>query len=236
MYKASFILLIASVGFAGFYFDWLPDLSEPEEVREMIASFGLLAPIVFVLLISLLNPFFVPVLAFAIPGALIWGFPVLLALTWLGVVGSSAVGFFFARFLARDYVAGRLPAKLRVYDKQIAENGFRTTVVIRLVVGLIPPSHWLLGVSKINFVPYLLGSAIGFFPLTLILTYVVSVVGSSVGDWLKQQPPSTWWVIGAIIVLLFTAKRLRDRKRGNAKEEGVAGEEPEVSAGQVDSQ
>ena len=60
MKKAALILMMASLAAAAFYFEWLPDLTDTQEVRDTIAGFGPFGPIVFILLISCLNPFFVP--------------------------------------------------------------------------------------------------------------------------------------------------------------------------------
>ncbi len=214
------MLAMALLLAAAFYFEWIPDLSDTREVRDSIAGFGLLAPVVFILLLSFLNPFFIPILTFVIPGALIWDFKTLLLLTWLGVIGSCINGFFFARFLARDYVSHHLPQRLRAYDERIAESGFRATVIVRLVAGLVPPSHWLFGLSNIKFFPYLLGSALGFAPLTFAVVYTVSIVGSSMGEWLESQPSSTWWLVGGAVASIVAARLFWRRSRDVMTEQG----------------
>ncbi len=73
-------------------------------------------------------------------------------------------------------VSHHLPRRLKAYDERIAESGFRATVMVRLMTGLVPPSHWLFGLSNIKFLPYLLGSALGYVPLTFAVVYTVSIV------------------------------------------------------------
>lgn len=200
---------------AGFYYYDAKGFSDVQQLRQTIAGLGLLAPIVYIAVISLSNPFFVPVLVFLVPSALIWDFPTLLLLTWLGVIGSGVHGFVFSRYLAQNFVRRHMPAGLTHYERKITENGFRSTVILRLTCGLFPPVHWLLGLSQVKFWPHFFGTAIGFFPITFLLTYVVSVLGSNLGDWLSAQNETTWWFLGvfisAFLIGRFVWKRYHSR-------------------------
>ena len=61
--------------------------------------------------------------------------------------------------------------------------------------------------------PHFYGTAIGYFPISFLLTYVVSVVGSNLGDWLASSTETTGWIvgvdIGGIILSLYLWRRYR---------------------------
>jgi uncharacterized membrane protein YdjX (TVP38/TMEM64 family) len=210
------LLIVAMILVAGFYYYDARGFSDVQQLRQSIADLGMLAPIVYIALIALTNPFFVPVLVFLVPSALIWDFPTLLLLTWLGVIGSSVHGFVFARYLAQDFVRRHMPAGFLRYERKITENGFRSTVILRLSCGLFPPVHWLLGLSHVKFWPHFYGTALGYFPISLLLTYVVSVLGSSLGDWLASQTQTSWWIVGLAIVGIILSRFLWRRYRTRA--------------------
>ena len=208
--------LVASI-FAALYFAGFLDLiREPERVRAMLLELGIWAPILYVLAFSLLEPFFVPGIAFMIPGAFVWSFPELFALSWLGSIGAGIVGFGFARHLGREYVERHLPERFRKYDEQLATRGLRAVILVRLTIFLAPPAHWMLGLSSVGFGRFVLGTAIGFLPGIAALTYVVVFVGGTLGDWLSSQPREVWIAVGAAAALLLAARRWRANRRDAA--------------------
>ena len=59
--------------YAGGFFELL---QQPERVRAILEGLGPWAPVLFVAAFSLLEPFFIPGIAFMIPGSLIFSLPV----------------------------------------------------------------------------------------------------------------------------------------------------------------
>lgn len=214
------IALLAAIAAAigGLYAAGFFDLvSDPERVRALLASMGIWAPVLYVAAFALLEPFFVPGVAFIVPGALFFPFAELFWLSWLGSIGAGVVGFGFARFLARDYVERRMPERLRRFDDRLATRGLQTVILVRLTLFLAPPAHWLLGISKVRFPAFVLGTAIGFAPGIALLSYLTVFVGRSIGAWVEELPPGT---ILALLVALFVFVRWRrsSRERRTAAE------------------
>jgi len=194
-------------------------IRQPEVARGALEGLGPWAPILYVLAFACLEPFFVPGVAFMIPGALFFPYPVLFLLSWLCSVGAGIVGFSFARFLARDFVESRIPERMRVYDERLATKGLQTVILVRLTMFLIPPGHWLLGLSQVRFTSFLAGTAIGFLPGIAALTYLTAVVGESLGDWIAAQPPAFFAALVLVWVLLLQLRRRIARRR---RETGAA--------------
>ncbi|MEN8184526.1 MAG: VTT domain-containing protein, partial [Myxococcota bacterium] len=139
-------------------------LRDPERVAALYTETGPWGPLVFLLLFTFLEPVGVPGVLFFVPAALVWPPAQAFLLTWLGALGAAAFGFAFARWLARDWVADRLPARFRRIDERIGERPLVSVILVRLLFFLAPPAHWVLGLSRVGFGPYLLGSAIGYLP------------------------------------------------------------------------
>lgn len=210
--RLALVTFVAGLFAALYAFDFFELLQNPEAVRDAFLRLGVWGPILYFMSFSLLEPFFVPGLAFIVPGSFVWSFPTLFLLSWLGSVGAGVVGFSFARYLGRDFVEGRLPERLRVYDERLAERGLRTVILVRLTLFLAPPTHWLLGVSKVSFGSFLLGTMIGYVPGILALTYVVSVLESSMTECFASFPPEVW-IAAAVLVLALVVHRRRSARR-----------------------
>lgn len=205
--------LIAMLWAVGF-FAWVQDA---EQVRAALDGLGLWAPVLYVLAFSLLEPLFVPAIVFIIPGAVVFPYGQLLLFSWLGAVGAGVVGFAYARTLGRAFVERHLPPALRKYDDRLAHDGLRTVIFVRLSLFLAPPAHWLLGLSRVDFKTFLLGSAIGFVPGIALLTYLVAFVGESLLDWLGDRPRHEWIGVASGLALLYVAARmLRSQRRRSA--------------------
>jgi uncharacterized membrane protein YdjX (TVP38/TMEM64 family) len=213
--------VVASVLGTLYFVGFLDLIQDPERVRSTLLELGVWAPILYVLAFALLEPFFVPGIAFIIPGAVVWGFPALLALSWLGSIGAGIVGFSFARYLGRDYVERHLPERLRRYDQDLAERSLRTVILVRLTLFIAPPAHWMLGVSQVRFVPFVLGTAIGFLPGMAALCYVVVFIGETLGAWLGSQPAEIWIALGIGVILMVAGRRWWSRRNARKRREAA---------------
>ena len=142
----------------------LAEVADPERVRAFLTERGPLGPLLWTLAFACLEPFGMPGAAFLIPASLVW--PPALAIP-LGVAGSTGAGivaFVLARWIGRDVLMERLPESVRRRAAPAREHGFRTALMVRLALFLFPPAHWALAISGIRFVPFVLGSALGFLP------------------------------------------------------------------------
>ncbi len=216
------LLFAAALGLAAFAFGSdLVDRTSPEALEAFFRDHGALGPFVYVLLFSLLQPFGVFGFLFIAAGSLVWDVWTLFFVSWLGAIGAGIVGFGFARSFGRGFAERHLPAAARRYDDRLARNAFTGVVVVRLVAGLWQPAHFLLGLSKVGFAPFVLGTAIGFAPQIAVLSYT----GSEAVEWLSSRPsgPSRWLLpLAAAAAVAFLLVR---RRRAAAQIAG-AGELP----------
>ncbi len=179
--------------------------SEPPRVKQALLDLGPWGYLAFVLSYAFLQPFGVPGTGFILVAPLIWPWPVAFALSMTGTMAASVVGFSFARFVARDWVAKRVPARFRAYDEALAKRAFLTVFTLRLVFWMPPMLHVFFGVSGVRFWTHFWGSLLGYV-LPLLAT---SYFGPKIFDALREAPPSVWLGVGTAIVLIVTVIWLR---------------------------
>ncbi len=212
------IVLLACVGF-GLVTAWslglFELLADPEETARLLRELGAWGYVLYVVSFALLAPFFVPGAAFVIPAAMIWPRWLALALSLVGAAGAGSVGFAFARFLAQDWVAARIPTRLRRWDDALALRPVRTVATIRLLFMFFPPSHWALGISGVRYGPFVLGTVLGLTPLVVALTWL----GGEMMDWMQEQSAERlWWIAGGIVAIALVYRVLARRRDRRAPE------------------
>ncbi|MEZ5372096.1 MAG: VTT domain-containing protein [Microthrixaceae bacterium] len=172
---------------------------EDGNVEELLTETGALGPAIFIGIMWVTQPFGVPGFVYMVPAGIVWPFPLAVAVSWVGNMGSSYLGFSFARWFARDWVSERIPPRMHVFDQRLAEGGLMPVIALRLVFGQLPPADWLLGVTKISRARFLVGTAIGIVPGAVIAV----VAGGGLVRLLFDLPPTArLMAIGAVAVAI----------------------------------
>jgi uncharacterized membrane protein YdjX (TVP38/TMEM64 family) len=203
------LALVVALGIATWSSGLLELAWEPERVRELLVESGVWGPLAFLAAFALLEPFGVPGTVFVLPAALVWPAGLALALSWIGALLASVIGFGFARWMGREWVQARLPQSLRVYDERLAERGLQTVIAIRLTFFMLPATHWALGLSRVRFAPYVAGSAIGYLPRLIVIV----LFGKGVSAIFTSQSPLVWLSTAIVVAAVFVLLRRRRHSR-----------------------
>jgi uncharacterized membrane protein YdjX (TVP38/TMEM64 family) len=207
------VALLAAVGLgliAAWSLGLVELLMDPDETAAVLRSMGAWGYLLYVASFSLLSPFFVPGIAFVVPAAMIWPPWLALLLSLVGAGGAGSVGFAFARFLARDWVATRIPTPLRRWDDALRTRPIRTVILIRILFAFLPPAHWALGISGIRYRPFLLGTVIGLVPMVTGLTWI----GGEFMDWINGQTRQGWvWIAFGVLMIALGFRFLARRRQ-----------------------
>lgn len=193
--KLGLVALVLLVLAAAWQLGVLDRLAEPATLARSIFELGVAGYVAFVVAYTVLQPFGVPGTIFIVAAPLIWPWPVAFALSMTGTMAASVVGFSFARFIAKDWVSARIPARLRRYDEALERNAFETVVVLRLILWMPQVLHSFFGVSKVRFGTHFWGSLIGYVPPL----FVVSYLGAEMFDASGNLQPAAWPVMGAML-------------------------------------
>jgi uncharacterized membrane protein YdjX (TVP38/TMEM64 family) len=186
--------------------------ADPARVKETLVQLGPWGYLAFVVAYAVLQPFGVPGTVFVWAAPLIWPWPIAFALSMTGTMAASVVGFSFARFIARDWVSARMPARFQKYDEALARRAFATVVVLRFVFWMPQVLHAFLGLSKVRFWTHFWGSLVGY----AIPLFLVSFFGQKLFEVMKDAPPSAWIGLGAGAVVIALVVWLVRRRTARA--------------------
>ncbi|MDD2876473.1 MAG: VTT domain-containing protein [Acidiphilium sp.] len=104
-----------------------------------------------------------------------WGVAEGGALALLAQVVGCAADFFWARLIARDFVQSRLRGRALRLDRLLTTKPFITALTLRLMpVGNNLLLNLLAGVSAVPLRGFIMGSAVGFVPQTVIFALLGS--------------------------------------------------------------
>jgi membrane protein DedA with SNARE-associated domain len=116
-------------------------------------------------------------------------------------------GFAFARFIGRNWVEDRMPARLRLWDERLAGRGVTGVIVFRLIFFLNPASHWALGLSSVPAPAAFFGTMIGFAGPIALWTYF----GAEILVWFEAQSAWVWVAVITAIVAFLAFRKIRKR-------------------------
>ena len=181
---------------------------EPARIKQALVALGPWGYVAFVAAYAALQPFGVPGTVFILAAPLIWPWPVAFALSMAGTMAASVVGFSFARFVARDWVSKRVPARFRAYDDALEKRAFFTVAMLRLIFWMPPMLHVFFGISKVRFWTHFWGSLVGYILPLLATAYF----GQKVFDTMSNAPPLAWVGLGAVAVTILVVFWLVTRR------------------------
>jgi len=210
--RIALVVVVAVVLFAAHRMGLLAQFADPARARATLVGLGVWGYVAFVAAYAVFQPFGVPGTVFVWAAPLVWPWPVAFALSMTGTMAASVVGFSFACFVARDWIAPRIPERFRRYDEALAERGFQTVALLRFIFWMPPLLHAFFGVSKVRFATHFWGSLVGY----LVPLFLVSYFGQRLFDLAKRVPVAGWVALGAGVVVLGIAVWLIRRARRTA--------------------
>ena len=191
--KIAAVLVVIAVLVTAERLGVLQQFADPARVKETLVRLGPWGYLAFVVAYATLQPFGVPGTVFIWAAPLIWPWPIAFGLSMTGTMAASVVGFSFSRFVARDWVSTRIPARFRKYDEALARRAFATVFLLRLVFWMPPMLHAFFGISKVRFSTHFWGSLAGY----VLPLFLVSFFGERLFLALKDVSFEVWILLGA---------------------------------------
>ncbi|SJZ37562.1 TVP38/TMEM64 family protein [Selenihalanaerobacter shriftii] len=188
--KGKFIGIIVAIGVVAFllnYFgvmDYIKIENLPK-IRTWIEGFGMLGPIVYILLYIAACVFFLPGLPIALVAGVafgpIWG------TVWcsIGSVLGATAAFLVARYAARDMIEAKFgdSDQFKKIDKGVEEQGWRMLMITRMVpIFPFNVQNYVYGLTKIKLVTYVLVSWITMLPAAIAFCFAGGSVANGTGN------------------------------------------------------
>lgn len=196
---------------------WLNKSINIDILQGKIASYGALAPIVYILAFTILPVFLFPTLSIVIVGGTLFGFANGLIYTTIGVGTNTTLMYLISNKYAKDKVYNILKDKLSdeylelIYTKD--QKKLITTFIIFRLVPAVPYifENYLAGLTEIKFIPFLITTLISVIPGTLVYLNV----GTNITKVGSKEFIISVAILVAFTILTLVAKKIYDKKHGN---------------------
>lgn len=158
--------------------DWVPSL------RAWVDGHGAWGILVYLAVYIVVVILPLPAAAMSVVGGLAfgwWGYP----LAMLGSVLGAILPYYVGRHWLRGWLLARVAGpRILAADRAIGRNAFLFVALLRLTPILpFTAQNWLLGLTAVRPLPYLLATALGLAPGTLAMVWVGEMGGlASVGS------------------------------------------------------
>lgn len=207
------ILCIAGATSGSSFTSWLSDFS------VTLRGYGLTGVILFLGMYVAATMVFVPAWTLSLAAGLlygVWGIP----LSWAAMMAGACIAFPLARSVLAGPVqmAIRQRPRLVLVADVIDQEGWRMVLLIR-ISGIVPfgLQNYVLGVTRIGFLPFLLASAIGVLPSILLYAGAGAFGQATISDpgtnFLKMAVLALS-VAAAVALVLVTTRRIREKLKG----------------------
>ena len=174
------VIAVIAIGIFVFQYFGLADYISRDNLdllQEWVLGFGVLAPIIYILLWIAACVFFLPGLPVALLGGFV--FPTVQAIIYASfgsVIGATAA-FLIGRYAARDMVEGWVENNKQVkkIDKGVKKNGWRMLLLTRSVpVFPFNLQNYVYGLTDINLTVYFFVSWLTMLPGTIAYVLLAS--------------------------------------------------------------
>lgn len=187
----------------------------PEVLGNLVDAAGVWAPILFIFIYSAGVCLFLPGTLLTFLGSAVfgpyWGF----AYVWVGAMIGAGAAFWIGRTLGRDFAASLVGDKLKKYDDAIERNGFATTLYLRLIYFPFTPMNFGMGLTKVRFKDYFVGTGLGIIVGTFLFTFFFGTLKEVwvSGDWGEMISFKVFFSL-ALFVFSFFIPKIVKRTRG----------------------
>lgn len=199
---AAVLLIILTAGFSS--------ALTPQKLEAALAPLGNWAPTAYIGLFALLPAFFFPVAVLAFAGGLLFGIWRGSLYTFIGAVLNCTLMFFLARFIGRAQAERLIQKRLSPQwrsrlERAGGKEGFLFLVILRLIPA-VPYNliNYAFGLSDMSFRVYLIASAIGIIPGTLVFI--------NIGDKAMEIGSPSFWAAIALLAALLILTALLGKK------------------------
>ena len=185
-----------------------------EGIRGTLDDLGMAAPLVYVVLYGVVTVLLLPGTPFTVGAGLLFGPALGSATALIGATLGATLSFLVGRLIGRSAVEQLAGRRVQAIDDFLSTRGFIAILMVRLIP-LFPFNvvNLVCGVTALKLRDYVLGTAIGIIPGTILL----AALGGSIDD------PTSPVFLGALagfvaltVISGLVARRMRARDRAAA--------------------
>lgn len=176
-----------------------------EDLRSWILSFGLWAPLVYIIAYTIRPLIFFPASVLSIAGGLAFGAWMGTLYTIIGATLGAALSFYVAKTLGKSLVKKQWTGNAAKIQTQMEQNGFLYVLLFRFIPVInFDLISYLAAISKVRFVSFVTATFIGIIPGT----FAYNFLGSS---FVSGNPKIIVAAIAVFIILTVVPILIRNR-------------------------
>lgn len=200
-----FILSVATISIILGTTETLSIFSDASKIQNLFREHGAEVFLPLTGIGAVATAFGFPRLALSACAGLALGLELGFLFAWISTTLGALLGYYYARILGQEYVRSKLPARIKKIEAVLLQKPLVVSMAVRnLPVGNNTLMNMLAGVSSIPTIPFVVGSSIGYLPLT----FLSALFGSGVQ---KSQP---YVIAGSLIAFFATTTVLAYLFRG----------------------
>jgi uncharacterized membrane protein YdjX (TVP38/TMEM64 family) len=213
--KASILVAFIIVAIYIVRFTSVKEFLTRETLGNFLDTAGFWAPLAFILIYAVGICLFIPGTLLTALGAAIFGPYRGFLYVWIGAMAGSSAAFWIGRTLGREFAASLIGDRLKKYDDAIERNGFATVLYLRLVYFPFTPMNFGMGLTKVRFRDYFLGTGLGIIVGTFIFTFFVGTLKEvwASGNWGNLVSFKVVFSVGLFVFSLFIPKIIKRFKK-----------------------
>ncbi len=208
--KAVFLFVLLGVALI-FIFGVSNFLHDRQKIENFFQDSGFYGPVLYMLAFIAAQPLSLPGAALIIPATFVWTPWEVFIYSMIGGVIASSVGFIVSRWVAQDWIRKRLPQRFTAWESRFVRHSLMAIIGLRLVTGYAPAADWFLGISKVRWREFYIGTVVGLAPITLIF----SLYGDDTVRWMQTAPLATLTILIIAVVIIGGVKRRRARNQSS---------------------
>lgn len=168
----------------------------PTDIQNYVSSFGIYAPIIYIVLFTVVPLTLFPDAILAIAGGMAFGLIGGFIYTMIGALCGATLAFYLARSLGREVLKPLIGDKLNKLESKIEHNGFIVVLLLRLIP-LFPFDiiSYSAGLSKVKYKDFILATVVGTIPGIFVFT--------NIGDKSLDIGSDAFYVSLVLLVLLL---------------------------------
>ncbi|MDR3567246.1 MAG: TVP38/TMEM64 family protein [Syntrophobacteraceae bacterium] len=214
--KALFLACFFVAAIALVHFTRVSDYLQAKTLSRLLHEAGPWAPVLFILIYAMGVCILIPGTVLTGLGAAIFGPYLGFAYVWIGAMAGAAGAFLLGRTLGRDFATSLIGEKLKKYDEAIERNGFATVLYLRLIYFPFSAMNYGMGLTRVRFRDYFLGTAIGIIVGTFVFTFFIGTLRDvwASGQWGQLLTPRVFISLGLFVFSFFIPKIIRKMSKG----------------------
>ncbi|MDD3149832.1 MAG: VTT domain-containing protein [Candidatus Gastranaerophilales bacterium] len=140
---------------------------------SFFSKFGYLTPFIFVAIYGILPVFFVPITPLSIYAGILFGPFLGILYTLLGQLIAASMTFLVSRYILKDWVDRKSPARVAIFQEKIKKYGWEFVFISRLTpIFPFNVQNYLFGVTNISYKTFILASIFSLMPGAIAFVYI----------------------------------------------------------------